>query len=790
MTVLDFCLTQAHDARLTILAFAACLFSSLVGLKLLMRARGETGAARSWWYHASAGVLGLGVWSTHFAAMVAYEPGVPVGFATIPTLASAALGAVVIGVGLAVAMPRRTGPWRAAVAGGTMAVGTAVLHYVGMLGMAVPGHVSLDIVDVAASVALSLPPACLAMVILTQGNDRRGLFGAGVLFSISVLILHFGGMAGVSVTPDPSVGMPDTISREMVGAIVALAMGTVAVLGLAGLAQDFRLVRIDRQRARQMMALADAAFEGIAIFRGGRLASANAGMGEILGRPADDLVGKTVADLLGQDAADEACDRARTGNDQEFEASVSRGDGSVIPVEVRCRSVLNADDPQLVLAVRDIADRKEKETHIRHLALHDGLTGLPNREQLALALDGIVDRAVYEGADFAVHFIDLDRFKEINDQHGHEGGDTVLREVSRRLARFTGPDDIVARIGGDEMVFLQYRVSRDKAGASADEIVAELSSPVVFGSARIDLGASIGIAMFPEDATNRDALLRNADLALYRAKADGRGTAVSFDKSMEAERRRRWTLQHDLRHAVAEGQAYVVYQPQVRVADGRTVGYEALARWDHPTLGEIPPSEFIPIAEEAGLIGEIGQFVLRQACADASGWDRSISVSVNLSPVQVLRQGLADAVRDILAETGLEPGRLELEITEGVLIRDTGQAMDVLLSLKALGVRIAMDDFGTGYSSLSYLQSFPFDRIKIDRSFVMNLEGNPQSKAIIHAVCALAQGLGIPVTAEGVETEEQLAFLARETCELAQGYYIGRPRRLETAGMPRIRAAG
>jgi diguanylate cyclase (GGDEF)-like protein len=419
----------------------------------------------------------------------------------------------------------------------------------------------------------------------------------------------------------------------------------------------------------------------------------------------------------------------------------------------------------------DVTEHRDAERQIAHLALHDPLTDLPNRAALKQQLNSLLEEHGAQDSEFAVLCLDLDRFKEVNDVFGHNVGDALLRTVAERLRRV--PEGaFVARLGGDEFMLLAKGDAQSAAGL-ADCIVAVFSEDVDIDGNRIRIGTSLGVAMFPTDGDTAVTLMGNADAALYRAKADGRGAARFFEPEMDQRLREKRSLQRDLHVAIAQRQLAVFYQPQAAI-DGEVVGFEALLRWNHPTRGSIPPSVFIPIAEEGSLMIEIGEWVLREACREAASWPRHLKIAVNLSPVQFKHGDLPGLVHSVLLDTGLSPDRLELEITEGVLIDDFHRALSILRRLKALGVGIAMDDFGTGYSSLSYLQSFPFDKIKIDQSFVRNI-GQSQSATIIRAVIGLGRGLDLPVIAEGVESEDQLAFLKQEMCDQVQGYLVGRP---------------
>jgi diguanylate cyclase (GGDEF)-like protein len=443
----------------------------------------------------------------------------------------------------------------------------------------------------------------------------------------------------------------------------------------------------------------------------------------------------------------------------------------------------------VVFAARRVGDlrrgllvRDQAAAHLRHLALHDPLTGLPNR---LLFSDHLTQEIARLGrnpaATLAVLCLDLDRFKQVNDVFGHLAGDTLLQQVADRLSKVVRRTDILARFGGDEFAIVQPAGAGDgthphAAAILARRLVEAIAEPFYIDGEPVIVGVSIGISISKSDQDHPQELIRAADIALYRSKANGRSQYCFFEPAMDAELRRRQDLERDLRLALAADTLALNFQPLFDLdSGGRITGFEALLRWRHPQRGDVTPGEFIPIAEETGLILKLGDWVLAEACRQAATWPKPLGVAVNLSSIQFAQHDLVDTVVRVLEETGLSPERLELEITETALLRNTEETLGVLRELKGLGVRIAMDDFGTGYSSLSYLRRFPFDKIKIDQSFIRGLGTSEDDASIVRAVIALGRSLGVVPTAEGVETPTQLQFLRAQGCSEVQGFLIGRP---------------
>jgi diguanylate cyclase (GGDEF)-like protein/PAS domain S-box-containing protein len=518
--------------------------------------------------------------------------------------------------------------------------------------------------------------------------------------------------------------------------------------------------------------------------KSGRYIFINRAGESFLGLPREEVIGKTTEELHPKERANTiiARDRAalQSGHLTVDTLTFQLTSGQAREVISKRIAIRGSGDEQdyLMNVVEDVTERRRNESRIEHLAHHDSLTDLPNRAALKLHLVKTLESAAEKGNKFAVLCLDLDRFKEVNDLYGHAAGDSVLLEITR-LMKKACDGAFLARLGGDE--FMAICVDGDMPAAAtalAQSLIAAVSGDIDCEGRRVNIGMSVGIAMYPSDGTDSVTLIRNADAALYRAKAEGRGEIRFFEAEMDRMLHDRRALQADLALSVSRNELQLFYQPQSRIS-GEVIGFEALLRWDHLRRGFVPPNTFIPLAEESGLINEIGEWVLREACREAASWRKPLQIAINLSPLQLRQGDFVSLIHSVLVENHLSPDRLVLEITEGALMDDYSRAVSILRRVKALGVRIAMDDFGTGYSSLSYLQSFPFDKIKIDQTFISNLDRNAQSAAIVRAVLALGHNLDLITVAEGVETPEQLTILRNEGCDEIQGYLIGRPQPID-----------
>ena len=777
------CLGFEHDWKLVVLAGIVCFLASAVALSLFQRARASQGQARVVWMALQAAVSGCGIWATHFIAMLAYDPGIGAGYSIFVTMLSLALAILITGLGFSIALsaPQRL---RAAIGGAVVGLGVAAMHYTGMSALELPAHIDWDVPTVLASVVIGSILGALALVIAVgRESHARGIL-ATLLFTLAIVSHHFTAMGAMTLIPDPRLATDGLdISPTVLSFLVAGAAFVILGVALMAASMDLRAKRaLNRQKV-----LLDGALEnmsqGLCMFDAdGRILLFNEHYLRMMGRSDLELEGRLLRDVLHELSAAGRWD----GDADEFVANLiveAREGRSTSNVIVQSgRSIRIVHQPMQggggwVTTFEDITEWQRAQAQIMHMARHDALTNLPNRtlfrEQLEQAL-----RLNKRGHKLAVLCLDLDHFKDINDSLGHPIGDALLMEVGRRLISCVGEGDTVARLGGDEFAIVQLcgTGEANPAVRLASRLVEEISAPYDVGGHQLVIGVSVGISLAPDDGSNPDELLKKADLALYRAKADGRGTYRFFEAGMDARAQARRLLELDMRAALPRGEFQMHYQPIRDVASDRIVACEALLRWSHPMRGLIPPGNFIPLAEETGLIIQIGEWVLRTACRDAAAWPDDIGVAINLSPVQFKNPNLVAHVMDALARSGLPARRLELEITESVLLQNSETTLATLHALRGNGVRISLDDFGTGYSSLSYLRSFPFDKIKIDRSFVEDVTSRDDSLAIVRAVTGLGRSLGIATTAEGVETPAQLELLRREGCTQAQGYLFSKPR--------------
>jgi diguanylate cyclase len=777
LTVYD-CIVNAHDLRLVGLAAVICALASFTGISLLHHVRRSAGHMRLVWLFVSATSTGFGIWATHFIAMLAFSPGLPTAYNIALTVLSLFAAVALTGAGLAVAITSISGAG-AWLGGAMVGGGIAAMHYTGMAAFEIQGRIVWDPTLVAASILLGTLIGSAALPVGLRGDSLKWKILGALLLTVAICSHHFTAMGAASIIPDPAIEFsPTALPSGWLAIAVALASFAIILLALAGVAIEMRDRRRGELETDRMRGLANAAVEGLLVCKGQTIVTVNDSFAVLIGSRAESMGGVALEECFPEESTRlKLIERPN----QPIEGDLRHADGSMSPVELIMRPVDFAGKPHCAIAVRDLRARKQAEQHIRFLAHHDALTGIPNRGSFNKKLDQEIESAIVTGRRLAVLCLDLDRFKEINDLFGHAAGDSMLQEVVKRITGVLDETQLMARLSGDEFAIIVPGLSNPlAAGRIAENILEVLKSASENPETEATISTSIGIAICPDDATDRHSLLSHADTALYRAKNEGRGTYRFFEASMGAAVRDRRLLEHDLRNAIPRGELRLVYQPQKDIGSGRVIGFEALLRWKHATRGEVSPVEFIPVAEETGIILAIGEWVLREACREAASWTEPLTVAVNVSVVQIHNANFAHMLHEILFESGLAPARLELEITETALVRDLPRALATLRRIKMLGVRIAMDDFGTGYSSLSNLRAFPFDKIKIDGSFIKSVNVNEQAAAIVRSILGLGRALGLPVLAEGVETAAELSFLQSELCDEVQGYLLGRPGDIES----------
>ncbi|EGF92803.1 morA [Asticcacaulis biprosthecium C19] len=786
-----FCLRDQHDYGLVLLAVVICLTSSFAAIHLLHWSQRAEASQRIKWLSLAGVATGFGIWATHFIAMLAYNPGIPLGFNISLTLISLIIAIAITGSGLALAVyqPFRHAAW----AGGAIAgSGIGAMHFIGMAAIEVPAQILWAVDLVAASVVLGAGLAAAAVAVAARGNTRLHIAGATGLLVLAIASLHFTAMGAVTIQPDPTrITSGVQLSPTHMSTLIAVSAFSVLLGSLlaALFGQKLDKVRARNENRYRLMVESVKDYAICMLDVDGNVTDWNRAAQDIKGYKAEEILGRNFSIFYTPQEQKDGEPRhildlaLHSGSYHEPEGQRVRKDGTTLWVDLVITPMFDEDGRHIGFSkvTRDITSRKRDEARITYMARHDALTGLPNRTHFLDLLDKDLAVANARGEQVAVIGIDLDGFKEINDQNGNATGDEVLRILGTRLKSIVYGQEAIARVGGDEFVAVMRHDDARDLEAFLERVSVALNEPMLIDNFEVKPGASLGVAIFPQDGDSRDVLLNNADLAMYRAKSGLAEKICYYESSMDEAARVRRNTARDLWTAVENDELRLLYQVQRSLGDNSIVGYEALVRWQHPTRGLVPPVEFISIAEECGAIIEIGKWVLAQACEDAAKWNGDIKIAVNLSPAQLTDPDLVAFVRQALYRTGLSPRRLELEITESMVIADRTRALHILRQLKALGVTIAIDDFGTGYSSLDTLNAFRFDKIKIDRSFLKDSETNPQARTIIRAIVALGRSLEIKVLAEGVETKNQLDLLKLEGCEEAQGYLFGRPEAVEAA---------
>lgn len=656
------CITQDHNHWLVALAATICLIGSCLSVLLSRRLLASSGARRLIQLALTSLIAGATIWSTHFIAMLAYDPGIKHGYEPIATGVSLVVAVVGLLTANAILSFAPKGIYTL-VAGSIFGLTVSAMHYIGMSAYLLPGTILWDQTTVAVSVLLGATLGAAAYHRMAFPVTSYCWLGGTLLMVLAICAMHFTGMSAIEVDLNPTYRVPpQVVSDETLSMLIIGVMALVLLVGFASVSIESNI-------------------------------------------------------------------------------------------------------------------EEEARDQLQRAALQDPLTGLPNRMYLNEKVTELSSRLGHDETErVAVLTIDLNLFKEVNDVYGHSAGDKVLSTVGQRFAQVLEPDEFVARAGGDEFVALKRGIRRqDQVTAFAERLHALVVEPIQIDQVSVVVGASIGTATTINDGRVLHDLLHKSDLAMYRAKMEPERHICPYNAEMDQQSREKIVMISDLRQAIANDEFELAYQLQNDIQSLAPVGFEVLLRWNHPTKGRIPPSDFIPAAEESGLIREIGLWVLRTACFEAMTWPKPYNIAVNVAPQQLVQPSFLEHVSDILFESRLPPERLELEVTEASIIDDQAHTLRVMHRLKEMGIRIAMDDFGTGYSSLATLQTFPFDKIKIDRSFVQNVHLDQQRAAIVRSTLLLGAALKIPVLAEGVEVEDELSFLRTERCDSVQGFYFGRP---------------
>ncbi|MFD1252819.1 bifunctional diguanylate cyclase/phosphodiesterase [Devosia equisanguinis] len=797
---------RGHDLRFVVLAAVICLISAYACVTLARHAARVAGQLRMLWCAVSALVVGFGIWATHFIAMLAFRPGFELSYDLGLTAVSLLIAVIICGGGLALAI-HGDGRRDHLLGGAVVGVGISAMHYVGIAALLLGGSMqwSNGLIGLSILAGIAFSAAALASA---MGGGRNRVIGGAALLTLAICSMHFTAMGAADFSLCfPFMNVEHQIDSTLMSIAVALISLIILTAAFGGLLLDEadrrRTMREQRRQLEDAERLAEVSNkltlalahmgQGLVLFGSdARVQLHNERVMQMLDLPSHiELKGMhldAICRMLLRDGKDQddiesrGCQLAKQHLDM-----VKHGGGESVETvngsrSIRVRHSL-VGDGSWVTTIEDISERVRSEAAIAHLAQHDALTGLPNRMRFDQIFEEQLSESHRGDKKLAVIAIDLDRFKEINDSYGHSMGDAVLRTLAERLTANLAPGEVIARLGGDEFAALKSFTKMEGLREFLHRLEKAIFAKVVHDDVAMVTSGSIGVAIYPQDGTDRSKLLNNADLAMYRAKAEFDQRICYYEREMDEQARQRRAMARDLWTAVEENAFTLAYQVQKSISSGHITGYEVLLRWDRPGFGPVSPAEFIPVAEECGAIYAIGAWVLKTACEDAATWPEPYKIAVNVSGLQLAQFELVDMVKMVLMQSGLAPGRLELEVTETAIIADKKRALAILSQIRSLGVQIAIDDFGTGYSSLETLRSFPFDKIKLDRSFMSEVETNEQSKAIVRAILALGRSLRVPVLAEGVETRAQLDVLRDEGCNEAQGFLLGRPGRIDWADM-------
>ncbi|WP_139491807.1 EAL domain-containing protein [Brevibacillus dissolubilis] len=789
-------LEQSYSATLVMFSIIIASIASYSALDLAGRVSATKGRARLTWLLGGAFAMGTGIWAMHFVGMLAVHIGIPVHYDMSLVLLSIIAAMVASGIALAIVSNPVLGIKNLLVGGFWMGMGIVSMHYIGMAAMKMNAVIQYDPLLFSLSVAVAIGVSIVAMAISHRFRDERmrdsfwlkGL--GGLIMGLAVAGMHYTGMAAASFystehdgSHTPSM-MIDSVAFPYFIGVATLLLMVIVLLGAASDRQIGRKSLMLKESEQRYKSLFDYNQDAILSFTtDGMLNSMNPAITKLTGYRIEELTDTipfmSLIEPEHVEVVREHFVKACQGESQNFDVTIFHRDG--YRLEINVTDVPIFVDEQIVgvyVIIRDITERKQTEERINHMAYHDMLTDLPNRRLFDERLKEALLDAERQEQPLTVMFLDTDRFKVINDSLGHDFGDLLLQSVGIRLKNCVSSNDLVARMGGDEFTILLPGRTVEQVEGIASQICEAIERPFMIQGHEIHITTSIGIAAYPDHGTDSVTLMKRADTAMYKAKEKGKNNFKWYSPAMDSRAYDRMLLENELHKALERDEFLLFYQPQIDGITRQIIGVEALVRWKHSERGMVSPGDFIPLAEETGLIVPIGEWVLRTACLQNKRWQElgypPLRMSVNLSSRQFWQRDLVPSIAHVLRDTGLDSKYLELEITESMTM-DVKRAIATLGELKQLGVQIAIDDFGTGYSSLSYIKNFPVDRLKIDRSFVMELLVDQSNAAIVATIIALAHNLNLQVIAEGVETEAEMSFLTQSGCDEMQGYLIGKP---------------
>lgn len=788
--------SSTYHIPLVSLSIIIAVIASYAALDLGIQVQKTKSYARYIWMISGAFAMGMGIWAMHFVAMLAFHLSINVTYDVTLVIVSIIPAILSSGIALYIISRPVMGKKQVLLGALFMATGIVSMHYTGMEAMKMNAEIQYNPLLWTLSAIIAFVASVVAIYLLSfvsQNYKTRKIWlvklGSAVLMGIAISGMHYTGMSAASYKAHPhhtdlaATPFNSTLLAYAIGIVILILLGMVSISTFIDRRFEYQSILSERK----FRSVIESANDSIILSdRTGTIISWNKGAELIFGFTEKEALGKNlqiiipdkfkVAHQQGMERYLLSGEPKVIGNTVELEGL--RKDGSEFQIELSLAAWQEDGHVYFSSIIRDITERKRNEKKINQMVYRDPLTGLPNRLLLNDRLSQALELADETKQTIGIMFIDLDRFKYINDTLGHAVGDQLLIEIAKRIESCVGKNDTVCRQGGDEFIVLIPNTTADEVSKIAQQIVDLFSSSVMVNEQELFVTPSIGIAMYPGDGRDIETLIKNADTAMYRVKEQGKNNFQFYTPEMNEAVTKKMKLEIGLRKALERDEFKIVYQPQIDVETGGIIGVEALLRWHHPEWGTISPAEFIPIAEETGLILQIGEWVLHGACLQNKEWQNAgyapLRMAVNISSRQFQQSDLVERVSRILKETELAPQYLELELTESI-IQDSKYAVAKMQVLKEMGIHLSIDDFGTGYSSLSYLKTFPIHTLKIDQSFTRNIYADPKDASLVETIIAMAHNLDLKVIAEGVETEEQLQFLQQKQCNEAQGYYFSRP---------------